>query len=470
MANIVAKAAGGNWKTGATWVGEAVPGGADTAVLDGTSGNVTGEAAMATIGGYDMTGYAETLALGAFTVDVDGDAIIGDAVTSTSGSFDVSGDVTVIAGTTFPLTATINFLTAFGTQSVLDANEVALGPVVNSATGGTSKLKPGSGEDLSMVLFQQDTADSTYDGVSPGPDFEIKPITLTGVAGTGADLLLEAGLASGMVITQAGTGDVKTSASGRAIDHLTCAASGKTTTLTDSTFAHKLTLGPGTLAKGVKGLTIYTAGHQNDNFWTQHADNTFTASGGNSVLFWSLDDLNNGRIVINDADLGILPNNTKTLTMTGHLTVTGGDLSLSGWGANSKGSLDLNGNNLTCDAVVLGNPANVDREGYLYLGSGQHTIASIAAAKPNDDDNQLHLETSTIRLGGTLDGAGITFTNDSAKVIGGTIQNVDCSSTWALIAYGSTDGAGNSNVLFGSPGGFFWRMAGPMTGPMAEAA
>ncbi len=451
----------------------------DTVIFTENSGSMLVDEAPATVAGWNMAGdgdYAGTLGIGAYTIDVDGDAILAGTITSTSGSFDVTDDLTVITATSFPLTATINFLTAQSVQSVLDANEVSLGPVVNSAVGAVgSQLKPGSGEDLAMVSFQQDTADSTYEGVSTGPDIEIKTITLTGTGdpATGADLLLPAGNADNLEVIQAASGDIK-AASGAEPDHLTCAAAGFTSSLAANTRVHKLTLGAGTFAAASRILTIVLGGHQNDNFFTQDPGNTFTSTGSWLALL-SHDNISNGAINV-PRELQIRGLDAKTLTMMGDITLEGGgtyyDLYVAGNAGTEHGTLDLNGNNLSCQNVYPGYKGTAGREGTVKFGSGYHTITgNISESHTNDTLSEIHLEDCTIALGGTFDGSKInSCTNASAKINGGTVSNVDCSSTWALIAYGSTDGTGNSNVLFGSPGGFFWRMAGPMTGPMAEAA
>jgi len=63
MANYTAVAAGGAWNVSTTWSPAGVPGAADTAILNSSSGNVTVPAAGATCATLTLTGYTGTLLL-----------------------------------------------------------------------------------------------------------------------------------------------------------------------------------------------------------------------------------------------------------------------------------------------------------------------------------------------------------------------------------------------------------------------
>ena len=111
--------------------------------------------------------------------------------------------------------------------------------------------------------------------------------------------------------------------------------------------------------------------------------------------------------------------------------------------------LDMNGNKFTCGSVVLGIKSAANRNGLLILGTGSHSIASIADGNASNLVNAIDLGTSTTTLSGTFDGDNITVTNDNARIIGGTLTNVDCSLTNTLDATnGVIDGGNTFNVIY----------------------
>ena len=59
------------------------------------------------------------------------------------------------------------------------------------------------------------------------------------------------------------------------------------------------------------------------------------------------------------------------------------------------------------------------------------------------------LSNKTITQTGAFDGNDVTITSAGATIIGGTVANVDNSGNTVIDARGSTDGGGNTNVVFG---------------------
>lgn len=129
MTMIVAASGGGNWTTGATWVGGVAPTAADDAVLDATSGNVTitsGSVARS----LDCTGYTGTLTHNAVGFNLgDGTAGSGNAA------------LTLSAGMTYTLinssTSSILFISTSTTQQSITTAGKTLGNVTFNGSGGT---------------------------------------------------------------------------------------------------------------------------------------------------------------------------------------------------------------------------------------------------------------------------------------------------------------------------------------------
>lgn len=128
MATIVAAAGGGNWTTGATWVGGVAPTAADTASLTSTSGNVTIDAGAvcrslltATFAGTLTHTAGVTLTVG------DGTAGLGNVALAldTGMTYAPSAD-----------TCAIDFVSTVITQQIVDFGGKSIGNVTFSGVGG----------------------------------------------------------------------------------------------------------------------------------------------------------------------------------------------------------------------------------------------------------------------------------------------------------------------------------------------
>lgn len=439
MANLypVQSPASMNWSA-STWAttdggaaDQAPPGSMDTAVFTSNTGDVTLTANASAINVLLMTGYTGTLDVVSYSLNVDGQATFDGTIAGTTGEVQVLTNVILTAAMTWDTDVGL-VLDGTGTRSVT-TNSVPLGAItVEIASASTITQQ----DAITCNSFSQTTSASNWNGNS-------KAMTVTGAA---PHIIISAGSTTGMLVTQDGSGNLQVAGGGSAIDSLTCAVgAADTCTATDTIWLHRITLGKGTFNKNSRTL-IVLAGGGSDDFFAQDADNTFTSTGGR-VEFEYLDDLSNGAITI-PSELRILMNHSNTLTMTGDIDLTASALVVRSQRTGYKGTLDLNGNDLTCGAITLGDSGNADREGTLLLDSGSHTIASIARANASDAENAVNFGSSIITLTGTINGTGLVFTNTSGKVYGGTVQAINASATAFLQAWRSADGGSNQNVKF----------------------
>jgi hypothetical protein len=132
MATITAAAGGGNWTTGATWVGGVAPTAADDAILDATSGNVT-ITTGAVARSLDCTGYTGTL------THASGNTLaLGH---STAGAGNIA--LKFVAGMTYTLgsaTATINFVSTSGTVQAITTASKTIGAINVNGAGSSYQL------------------------------------------------------------------------------------------------------------------------------------------------------------------------------------------------------------------------------------------------------------------------------------------------------------------------------------------
>jgi len=87
-------------------------------------------------------------------------------------------------------------------------------------------------------------------------------------------------------------------------------------------------------------------------------------------------------------------------------------------------------------------PMTLTLAGTVFFGGGLSKTATTIGA------HVLNMGSGRVRLTGILDCANITVTNAFAKIIGGTVQNVDAHLTDTIKAYRATDGGSNQNVIF----------------------
>lgn len=131
MATITAASGGGNWTTGATWVGGVAPTAADDARLAGTSGNVTVDAG-ALCRSLDCTGYTGTV-----THNASSTLNIGDG---TAGAGNIA--LRFVSGMTYNGNNTGNFLfkSTSATTQTIDFASKNMGSVTFDGVGASWQL------------------------------------------------------------------------------------------------------------------------------------------------------------------------------------------------------------------------------------------------------------------------------------------------------------------------------------------
>lgn len=132
MASITAAVGGGNWTTGASWVGGVAPGTGDDALLAATSGNITIDSGGAVCRSLDCNTYTGTL-----THNSAATLTIGDATAGLGGRA-----LRLVSGMTYTLnnasTSALNFVTTnLSTQTVTTAGKT-LGNVTLTLTANNS--------------------------------------------------------------------------------------------------------------------------------------------------------------------------------------------------------------------------------------------------------------------------------------------------------------------------------------------
>jgi len=413
-------AGGGNWGDASTWVEGAVPVDTDIVVFDYASGDVVLNENSAALGELDMEGYAGTLSKsGDRTITVDGAVALGGTITG--------GVIITLTGT--------------GTITCNDTEGVSWQNFSGEYTQTDELLGVG-------ILFN----DGTLHGANKGATIAGSIVCPAG--STWVD--------SGTVV-QTEDGDLQNPTYTNAWDVLDCAKAGKTSTLGQDVWTKKLITGPGTVEDGGGEHTLVI---------TPYADDFFEQSQDPAAVFapWQLSffarEYSNGRIDFSACHDGLWwgcdgsDAGAPTLTMTGDLI--GGDKLLrisTGSRNNDTTVLDLNGHNMSAGGVRVGNPGSGDaRDGRLVCGSGVIEIgadglasgggASVTAATGIDHNG------GTVILEGTYDGTAygatkMSITSAGAHVHGGTIQDVDLSSSGPLHCFGRANpgAGGNTNVV-----------------------
>lgn len=157
MATITAAAGGGNWSATGTWVGGVVPTAADDVVLNGTSGNVTIDAASV-CRSLNCTGYTGTLTHNAFTLT------IGDA---TAGAGNIA--LKLVAGMTYTLasvtTSALAFASTSATLQTVDFGGKAHGNLTFSGATGNWAITSAMNQDATASVTQSGGT-VRYDGAT----------------------------------------------------------------------------------------------------------------------------------------------------------------------------------------------------------------------------------------------------------------------------------------------------------------
>lgn len=242
---------------------------------------------------------------------------------------------------------------------------------------------------------------------------------------------------------------------------------GVTTTFTGTVKVKKATLGTGVIT-GVQQFNILPAAN---DFLIQDSAHTL---GCNQLLISILTNLSNG--AINGSSLTsklTLVASNDTLMLTGGLDLGTVALELYGDANTRQATIDMASSPLTVGNITLGDTAIADKRGNLDLGTGFHAIsgAVVGGNAANQVNNSFDFALSQTRLTGSINGALIdNFTNTSAIVLGGDIDNVDLTGQTPLLhIYYNSTGAGNTNVteIAGLPGGRSGFSAGVTVGVAA---
>ena len=205
-----------------------------------------------------------------------------------------------------------------------------------------------------------------------------------------------------------------------------------------------------------KGLVVETGGTLGGSayFLFYFPNNDFCDVQGTcscQLRFRSSGRTNSGKIVT--TDLFNMQCSNGVVTQSGDIDVN--SLIIGGNGANQYGGLTYTGTNADLGDITLGNAGDLSQTGRLDLNCTTVSMASVTATAETHLTNthQLNFRSCSLTLSGTLDGSNIDtagVSNTAATVTGGTISNLDCSSTNELDATGgATDGGGNLNIDFG---------------------
>lgn len=157
MPTITAAAGGGNWSSGATWVGGVVPTAADDVVLNGSSGNVTIDVASV-CRSLNCTGYAGTLTHAAVTLT------IGDG---TPGTGNVA--LRLVSSMTYTLAnvvaSALTFASTSSTQQTVDFGGKTHGNLTFSGSTGNWAITSAMTQDATASVTQSGGT-VQYDGAN----------------------------------------------------------------------------------------------------------------------------------------------------------------------------------------------------------------------------------------------------------------------------------------------------------------
>jgi len=138
--------------------------------------------------------------------------------------------------------------------------------------------------------------------------------------------------------------------------------------------------------------------------------------------------------------------NGTIVQMTGDLDIGAGPVTVRGNGIGNNGTLDMNGNDLTCGGITLGRAAG-SGSGILLCGEGIISAASVTMNHDDNDGNILAFDTCNWTSSGIIDGNNqdtnpMTVTSTGANLHGGSLLDVTC--TGPLHCWGVTDSGNNS--------------------------
>ena len=155
---------------------------------------------------------------------------------------------------------------------------------------------------------------------------------------------------------------------------------------------------------------------------------TWTVGSGYVRLIANGNNTNSGTINIGSVPLQIIRAGAQTWTQSGPLTC--GTLLIRG-SIGTAATLTMSGasGNLTATAVTLGITSADDYSGILSLGSGTHSIASIAAGNAANLNNAIDFGTSSTTISGTANLTNIKTVSSAAATLSASAWTLDSSAT-----------------------------------------
>ena len=412
----------------------AKPGAGDVPIFTANSGNVTMDESSAALGGLTMTGYANTLAMGTYAIDVDGDAVLDGTITSGGGDeIACSGNLTKTSGmTTLPA----------GLVIIMDGTGNL---TCNSVAGGAMSVNSGG-----TVTCADAQTWTSYTFTAGTVNYASQTLTVAGAISLGA-----VGTHQNIsVVEQTVSADLKWSRSnqGAGITEYRL-ANGLTATLTGVTYIQSFQAGMAGTITGAFGLIVRFAG---DNFWQPAATAVFSMA---LVRFWRLNGLTpGGAVTLADADLEIIGYD-ESFTLDGDVDLGTGTLWVYNYSwAGKYSTLVANGYDITAQTITLGGTAATTGGGKLDCSTAGTTITCTDIAAGNAANTLNFFEFADVLVhtgtftGTTIDcdarvGDACTFTGT------GTVTDVDADNNVNAFAGPCVDGGGNTNITFVAPGG-----------------
>ena len=392
-----------NWSA-ATWAltdggtaDEVKPAAGDTVYFTANSGDVTVDENTNALAEFNMnpvTTYAGTLALGSYTLTVDGPCELCGTITGT-GTID-AGEGTFEQRATVADAITL-LLTTSGSHNIYWTGS---GGSININCAGTWTLQ----NNISAYAFTQTLG--TFD-----PNEIATPLTLNG---EGCALTY----VGGTVTNAPAEFDVIFAANGQSSWpswtsrlHKLTVNEGATLTLAGDTKLINFVL-DGTLALNAQTLSFYLAGN---DWWTQ----TGSVGGNGTVIFYASADgcSNAGAIDVGSGELRVAATAAaRTLTFSDNITC---GILQAGEGSGGGTITAIVNGALTASSVVFGKAAVADCAGVLTLASSQvHRVTgAIARHATNTSEAHAFNPQGRVILGGTFTGTGITVTPTSEGMI-----------------------------------------------------
>ena len=330
---------------------------------------------------------------------------------------------------------------AFGTSTVIaGANIITLDSIaatVGAATITATNIDLGAGGTLTM----SDTL--TIDG-----GFLLDGGTLTMATNkmsvSGSWINASGTLATPGTVEMTGTGDI-TTGFGTSPDRLELTSTARVTAVT-SMLVRNGFKGAEESVFNIGAVAVRLCDVATDATDIVESLGTFTRTTGSIVLLISRDTSNSPVMDLGDIPVTLYSAGPDDRTWTQSGRYESGDL----WAYHSSATwtttLNLTGNSVIGD-IILGF-TSADKSAAIDFNSGVHTIGSITMGHDANENNEIIFDASSVNATGTIDATGITVTNTSARIFGGTVSNVDNSASPAIYAHNSTDGGGNSNVIF----------------------